>query len=115
MEDLNADGFQRIQSIFWKGVMGWVKLLLHAWDVLDDKVLKKKICIPGTHVQNVADANAGGETAVGSSSHSIVATNIIEAIKHEKSYHTMGARQLLAPFGTLPTKFWPEHFNMKYM
>ena len=50
---------------------------------------------------------------VGSSSHSIVATNIIEAIKHEKSYHTLGARHLLAPFGTLPTKFWLEHFNMK--
>ena len=57
--------------------------------------------------------NAGGETTVGSSSHSIVATNIIEAIKHEKSYHTLGARQLLVPFGTLLTKFWLEHFNMK--
>ena len=57
--------------------------------------------------------NAGGETAVGSSSHSIVATNIIEAIKHEKSFHTLGARHLLAPFSTLPTKFWLGHFNMK--
>ena len=109
-EDLTADGFRRIQSIFWKGVKGWVKLLLPAWNLPDDKVLKKIFCIPGTHVQNEADANAGGEIAVGSSSHSIVATNIIEAIKHEKSFR---ARQLLAPLGTLPTKFWPEHFNMK--
>ena len=50
---------------------------------------------------------------VGSSFHSIVATNIIEAIKHEKSFRILGVRQLLAPFGTLPTKFWLEHFNMK--
>ena len=92
---------------------GRVKLLLPAWNLPDDKVLKKIFCIPGTHVQNEADANAEGEIAVGSSSHSIVATNIIEAIKHEKSFHSLGARQLLAPLGTLPTKFWLEHFDMK--
>ena len=49
-EDLTADGFQRIQSIFWKGVKGWVKLLLSALNLPDDKVLKKIFFIPGTHV-----------------------------------------------------------------
>ena len=114
-EDLTADGFRRIQSIFWKGVKGWVKLLLPAWSLPDDKVLKKIFCIPGAEAQdkNEADANAGGDTVIGLSSHSHVTANIIKAIKHEKSFHTLGARHLLAPLGNLPTKFWLEHLNMK--
>ena len=92
---------------------GWVKLLLPSLSLPDGKVLKKIFCILGAQVQNEADANAEGETVIGSSSHSLVTTNIIEAIKHEKSFHTLGTRHLLAPLGPLPTKFWLEHLNMK--
>ena len=93
---------------------GWVKLL-PAWSLPDDKVLKKIFCIPGAEAQdkNEADANAAGETVIGSSSHSHVTANIIKAIKYEKFVPYLGARHLLAPLGNLPTKFWLEHLNMK--
>ena len=84
-DDLTADGFRRIQSLFWKGMIGLVKLLLPAWSLPEYKVLKKIFRIPDAQVQNEANTNVGGETAIESSSHSLVTTNIIEAIEHEKS------------------------------
>ena len=40
-EDLTEDGFRRVKPLFWKGVKGWIKVLLPAWNLPDDKVLKK--------------------------------------------------------------------------
>ena len=45
-EDLTEDGFRRVKSLFWKGVKGWIKVLLPAWNLPDDKVLKKLFPLP---------------------------------------------------------------------
>ena len=45
-EDLTKDGFRRVKPLFWKGVKGWIKVLLPAWNLPDDKVLKKLFSLP---------------------------------------------------------------------
>ena len=45
-EDLTEDGFRRVKPLFWKGVKGWIKVLLPAWNLPDDKVLKKLFSLP---------------------------------------------------------------------
>ena len=42
---------------------GWVKLLLPAWSLPDDKVLKKIFRIPGGQVQNVRNLPYFGSEA----------------------------------------------------
>eukprot|EP00731_Ephydatia_muelleri_P014407 Em0008g127a len=110
-EDLTEDGFRRVKSLFWKGVKGWIKVLLPAWNLPDDKVLKKLFSLPSAPFDDKDGADAEGTGAL--DDHTLVTKNIVQAIKQEKSFHTLNARHLLAPLGTLSTMFWCKHLNLK--
>ena len=113
-EDLTEDGFRRVKSVFWKGVKGWIKILLPSWNLPDDKVFKKLFCLPSGPFDDKDEADASDTEGIGIyDDHTLVTNNIIQAIKQEKSLHTLNARHLLAPLGTLSTLFWCKHLNLK--
>eukprot|EP00731_Ephydatia_muelleri_P022172 Em0014g763a len=81
-EDLTEDGFRRVKPLFWKGVKGWIKVLLPAWNLPDDKVLKKLFSLPSGPFDDKDGADAEGTGAL--DDHTLVTKNIVQAIKQEK-------------------------------
>ena len=63
-EDLTEDGFRRVKPLFWKGVKGWIKVLLPAWNLPDDKVLKKLFSLPSGPFDDKDGADAEGTGAL---------------------------------------------------
>eukprot|EP00731_Ephydatia_muelleri_P016509 Em0009g933a len=59
-ENLTEDGFRRVKPLFWKGVKGWIKVLLPAWNLPDDKVLKKLLSLPSGPFDDKDGADAEG-------------------------------------------------------
>ena len=84
-EDLTEDGFRRVKPLFWKGVKGWIKVFLPAWNLPDDKVLKKLFSLPSGPFDDKDEADAEGTGAL--DDHTLVTKNIVQAIKQEKSFH----------------------------
>ncbi|KAL5500450.1 hypothetical protein EMCRGX_G012014 [Ephydatia muelleri] len=84
-EDLTEDGFRRVKPLFWKGVKGWIKVLLPAWNLPDDKVLKKLFSLPSGPFDDKDGADAEGTGAL--DDHTLVTKNIVQAIKQEKLFH----------------------------
>ncbi|KAL5488941.1 hypothetical protein EMCRGX_G017969 [Ephydatia muelleri] len=87
-EDLTEDGFRRVKPLFWKGVKGWIKVLLPAWNLPDDKVLKKLFSLPSGPFDDKDGADAEGTGAL--DDHTLVTKNIVQAIKQEKLFHIEG-------------------------
>ena len=59
---MSPDGFRRVESLFWKGVKGWIKMLLPSWSLPHDKVLKQLFQLPSgpfedEHVAEVEDSH----------------------------------------------------------
>ena len=103
-----SDGFRRVQSLFWKGVKGWIKILLPSWSLPQDKVLKDLCQLPSGPFEDmhVAEVDASHDHSEDKVDHSLVTASIIKSLKHEKTYRTMNARFFLAPLGKMPTHFW---------
>eukprot|EP00731_Ephydatia_muelleri_P016449 Em0009g873a len=59
-ENLTEDGFRRVKPLFWNGVKGWIKVLLPAWNLPDDKVLKKLFSLPSGPFDDKDGADAEG-------------------------------------------------------
>ena len=72
-EDLTEDGFRRVKPLFWKGVKGWIKVLLPAWNLPDDKVLKKLFSLPSGPFDDKDGADAEGTGAL--DDHTLVTKN----------------------------------------
>eukprot|EP00731_Ephydatia_muelleri_P027136 Em0019g9a len=98
---VTSDGFRRVQSLFWKGVKGWIKILLPSWSLPQDKVLKDLFQLPSGPFEDmhVAEVDASHDHSEDKVDHSLVTASIIKSLKHEKTYRTMNARFFLAPLG----------------
>ena len=67
---MTSDGFRRVQSLFWKGVKGWIKILLPSWSLPQDKVLNDLFQLPSgpfedMHVDEVDASHDHSEDKVG--------------------------------------------------
>ena len=83
-EDLTEDGFRRVKPLFWKGVKGWIKVFLPAWNLPDDKVLKL-FSLPSGPFDAKDGADDEGTGAL--DDHTLVTKSIVQATKQEKSFH----------------------------
>ena len=72
-------------QLFWNGLKGWIKVLLSAWNLPDDKVLKKLFSLPSGPFDDKDGADAEGTGAL--DDHTLVTKNIVQAIKQEKLFH----------------------------
>ena len=116
-EDLTEDGFRRVKPLFWKGVKGWIKVLLPAWNLPDDKVLKKIFSLPSGPFDDKDGADAEGTGAL--DDHTLVTKNIVQAIKQEKlfrSYRSYLAVLLVFPlYSLVQTVQCMLHLSVKWI
>ncbi|KAL5514947.1 hypothetical protein EMCRGX_G000042 [Ephydatia muelleri] len=77
---VTSDGFRRVQSLFWKGVKGWIKILLPSWSLPQDKVLKDLCQLPSGPFEDmhVAEVDASHDHSEDKVDHSLVTASIIK-------------------------------------
>ncbi|KAL5473437.1 hypothetical protein EMCRGX_G027922 [Ephydatia muelleri] len=103
---MTEDGFRRVKPLFWKGVKGWIKVFLPAWNLPDDKVLKKLFSLPSGPFDDKDEADAEGTGAL--DDHTLVTKNIVQAIKQEKSFHIAMLPEFSSKVRTFIAHCWQE-------
>ena len=82
---------------------GWIQVVLPVWNLPDDKALKKLFCLPSGPFDDNDEADASyteGSDAL--DDHTLVTKIIVQA----SNTRNRSIRHLLAPVGTLSTRFW---------